>query len=46
MNIWDIVITVVILINIGFALWKIRKDKKNGKSCCGGDCSSCNRKCQ
>lgn len=41
--------TVVILALVGLctvlAARKLYKDKKNGKSCCGGDCCKC-KKCK
>ena len=44
MNIWDIVIGMVLVGVVGLAIWKMIKDKKSGKGCCG-NCSSCGRKC-
>lgn len=45
MNIWDILIIIVIAAAVTFAVLKIIKNKKQGKSSCGGDCSNCGMRC-
>lgn len=41
----EIISTLVILLLIGLALFfslrKLWRDKKNGKTCCGGGCDGC-----
>lgn len=39
-----LVLAIVILI-VGAIIFKLVRDKKNGKSSCGCDCSSCNACC-
>ena len=40
-NIGSIVVGLVVLALVGFLMWKLISDKKNGKSSCGGACKSC-----
>ena len=40
MNITDIIALSILLLIIVFAVIKMRKSKKKGKSCCGG-CKNC-----
>ena len=41
MNIWDILILLVIASTAGFAFYRTRKRKAEGKSSCCGNCSQC-----
>ena len=40
-----IVGSIVVLI-VAAIVWKMAKDKKDGKSACGGDCAHCHGACQ
>ena len=45
MNIWDILILLVIAGIAGFAFYRTRKRKAEGKSSCCGNCSLCGASC-
>lgn len=45
MNFSTIVIFSIVILCAGGAAYKIYIDKKNGKSSCGGNCSSCGSMC-
>lgn len=45
MNIWDILILLVIAGTAGFAFYRTRKRKAEGKSSCCGNCSLCGASC-
>ncbi|MBE5901832.1 MAG: FeoB-associated Cys-rich membrane protein [Lachnospiraceae bacterium] len=34
------IVGAILVIAVGLIIWKMVKDKKNGKGCCG-DCGSC-----
>ena len=36
-----IIVGGILLAIIGLIIWKMVRDKKNGKSSCGGDCAHC-----
>lgn len=37
-----VIVAGIVLLLVGLVVWKMIKDKKNGKSIqCGGDCSKC-----
>lgn len=38
----NVVVTLLLVGMVGFAIYCIVKNKKNGKCSCGGNCSSCN----
>ena len=40
-NLSTIVITLVLIVIVGLILRSMVRDKKNGKSSCGGNCGSC-----
>ena len=42
MNFWDISILAAVAVMVGFALWRMRKKKKNG---CPGCCACCSGTC-
>ncbi|MBQ3566060.1 MAG: FeoB-associated Cys-rich membrane protein [Oscillospiraceae bacterium] len=35
------IIALIVLAVVILAIWQLRKDKKAGKSLCGGKCSNC-----
>jgi len=35
----------IVLLVVGFILWKMGRDRRNGKSACGGNCSHCTGAC-
>lgn len=35
----------LVALSVTGAVWKMIKDKKAGKGCCGGDCSRCHGGC-
>ena len=41
-NIGTILITILLILIVTWAVLKIIKDKKQGKSSCGGSCAHCN----
>ena len=41
-NLGTIVITAVLIVIVACILHKIIKDKKHGRSSCGGNCAHCN----
>ena len=43
-NIWDIVLIAVIVIIVVLAVLRLRKNKKQGRPCCG-DCAACGQNC-
>ncbi len=45
MNIGTIIVLLIVAAIAIFAVRSIYKDKKNGKSSCGGDCSKCHGGC-
>lgn len=40
-----ILLTAALAFLVGFVIWRMIKDKKSGKSSCGGDCTSCTGGC-
>lgn len=40
-----IIVGGILLAIIGLVIWKMVRDKKNGKSSCGGDCAHCKCNC-
>lgn len=46
MNIWDVIITAIIIIAVAAAVIVTVKNKRNGKPSCGGDCAGCQIKCK
>ncbi|MCR5322190.1 MAG: FeoB-associated Cys-rich membrane protein [Lachnospiraceae bacterium] len=40
-NIANIVIVIILLTVIGLAVWSIIRNRKKGRSCCGGSCGGC-----
>lgn len=40
-NLGTVLISVGLILIVGGILYKMRKDKKAGKSSCGGDCAHC-----
>lgn len=40
-NLGTIVITAVLAVTVAWILYKIIKDKKQGKTSCGGNCAHC-----
>ena len=40
-NIGNIVVTLALLVVVAAVIFKLIKDKKNGRSSCGGDCAHC-----
>ncbi len=40
-NLSTIIITLVLIVIVGLILRSMVRDKKNGKSSCGGNCGSC-----
>lgn len=40
-NLGTVLISVGLMLIVGGILYKMRKDKKAGKSSCGGDCAHC-----
>lgn len=40
-----VVVVAVLVCVVGLILKGMHKDKKNGRSSCGGDCSSCGGRC-
>lgn len=40
-NIATIIISLVLLLIVGLIIYKLRKDKKAGKSSCGNNCAHC-----
>ena len=45
MNALDIVLVLVIAAVVGFAAWRIVRNKRRGKSACGCDCGQCGCGC-
>lgn len=41
MKILDVVLVLVIAAAVGLAVWRVVKNRRQGKSACGCDCSSC-----
>lgn len=35
----------ILVVIVGLIVWKMLRDKKNGKSSCGGDCAHCKGGC-
>lgn len=40
-----LVVFLILLVVVGAIIWSMVKDKKNGKSSCGGNCSACGGNC-
>lgn len=40
-----LVVFLILLAVVGAIIWSMVKDKKNGKSSCGGNCSACGGHC-
>ena len=40
-NIGNIAVTLALLVIVAAVIFKLIKDKKNGRSSCGGDCAHC-----
>lgn len=40
------IVGAIVLVLVGMAVYSMIRDKKNGKSSCGGDCSKCGRNCR
>ncbi len=40
-NLSTIIITLVLIVIVGLVIRGMYRDKKNGKSSCGGNCGSC-----
>ena len=45
MNVWDIVILLGVGILVGLAVFRMVKNRREGKSSCGCDCGSCSCTC-
>lgn len=45
MNALDIILIVAIAAVAGFAVWRIVRNKRQGKSACGCDCGHCGCGC-
>ena len=41
-NLGTIVVTIILVAAVAGIIYKMIKDKKQGKSCCGGSCAKCN----
>lgn len=41
MNLSTGIVLLILIMIVAFSIITIRKDKKNGKSSCGGDCGGC-----
>lgn len=42
-NLATIIITLLLITIVSFIIRKMIKDKKQGKSCCSGDCAGCSK---
>ena len=42
---WEVIVGIIVLAIAGGAAYSLHRDKKNGKSQCGGDCSRCGGHC-
>ncbi len=40
-NLWTVLILLLLLFIVGAAVFSLIRDKRNGKSSCGGNCSHC-----
>ncbi|MCR4648637.1 MAG: FeoB-associated Cys-rich membrane protein [Lachnospiraceae bacterium] len=40
-NIWTIVISIILLVIVALIIWRLIKNKKEGKSSCGCGCDNC-----
>ncbi len=40
-----IIVGGILVAIVGLIIWKMIRDKKNGKSSCGGDCAHCKGNC-
>ena len=45
MNTFDILIVILIAAAVALAVWRVIRNKKQGKSSCGCDCGHCAMKC-
>ena len=45
MNLSTFLILLVVVVVVGLIIWGMVKDKRAGKSSCGGDCSHCGSVC-
>ena len=41
-NLGTIVVTILLIAAVAGVIYKMIKDKNQGRSCCGGSCSQCN----
>lgn len=46
MNLSTFLILLVVVAVVGLIIWGMVKDKRAGKSSCGGDCSHCGSACR
>ncbi|MBR3171865.1 MAG: FeoB-associated Cys-rich membrane protein [Lachnospiraceae bacterium] len=46
MNIWDIVLTVIIILAVALAIVHIVRAKRRGECTCGGNCAGCSAPCR
>ena len=40
-----VLVLAVLVVIVGLIVWGMVKDRKQGKSSCGGDCANCHGKC-
>ena len=45
MNALDIVLIAAIAGILGFAVWRVARNRRQGKTACGCDCGSCTCEC-
>ena len=45
MNALDIVLIAAIAVAVGLAVWRLARNRRQGKSACGCDCGSCSCGC-
>ncbi len=41
----DFIVVGILALIVGFILYRMIRNKKNGKTACGCDCSSCSKAC-
>ena len=46
MNLWDVLLTAVIVAALALAVAVCVRKKKRGDSCCGGNCAGCRGRCE
>ena len=46
MNLLDVLLIAIVALIVGLAVWRLVRNRRQGKSACGCDCASCGCGCE